>query len=89
MEKEKIIKQIERLCEKQYRKGFQQGFHTCKNNQLTTNQVDEFRLQGQMQLYSKIVNPHNGHVEIAKDRLSMEMGMPNMQELYDFINNNI
>ena len=38
MEKElqkKIVKQIERICEKQYRKGFQQGFDACEKNELS------------------------------------------------------
>ena len=37
----KIITQIERLCEKQFRKRFQQGYHTCKNNEMAQEEVRE------------------------------------------------
>ena len=56
MGKIKIIKQIERLCEKQFRKGFQQGYHACKNNELTQEQVDKFRDNGITENYSKVIN---------------------------------
>lgn len=77
----KLIKQIERLCEKQFRKGFQQGFHACFYNELTIDQVDKFRNDGIVQNYSKVKQPHNGRIEIAKHRLLAEMQMKDMNEL--------
>jgi len=83
-EKKKIIKQIERLCEKQYRKGFQQGFYACDNSEMTKAQVDKFRCTGENQGYLNVLHPHTGRKENAKDRLMSEMG--NMEELSDFLN---
>lgn len=78
---DKLIKQIERLCEKQFRKGFQQGFHACCNGELTVAQVNKFRHDGIVQNYSKVKQPHNGRIEIAKQRLLTEMQMKDMNEL--------
>ena len=86
MGKIKIIKQIERLCEKQFRKGFQQGYHACKNNELTQEQVDKFRDNGMTENYSKVIQPHNGKKQVAIDRLLSEIHMPNMEELRNFLN---
>tara|TARA_R100000501_G_C2597328_1_gene95448 strand:- start:226 stop:507 length:282 start_codon:yes stop_codon:yes gene_type:complete len=83
----KIIKQIERICEKQYRKGFQQGFYACKNKELSEKQVDEFRSKGIADNYSKVIQPHTGIKEIAKDRLLTEMAMPEMIEIHNLFNN--
>ena len=82
----KIIKQIERLCEKQFRKGFQQGFHACENKELSKKQVDDFRFKGMSENYSKVVQPHNGRKEIAIDRIMAEIVMPDMNELRNFLN---
>lgn len=81
----KIIKQLERLCEKQFRKGFQQGFYACKNNELTQEQVDKFRWDGMKEDYSKVIQPHNGRKEVAKNRLLAEIAMPDMNELRHFL----
>jgi len=85
-EQRKIIKQIERLCEKQFRKGFQQGYHACKKNELTQEQVDKFRSNGMTENYSKVIQPHNGRKEVAIDRLLSEIAMPDMNELRHFLN---
>ena len=82
----KIITQIERLCEKQFRKGFQQGYHTCKNNEMTQEEVDKFRENGMKENYSKVIQPHNGRKEVAKDRLLSEISMSDMSELREFLN---
>lgn len=79
--KKKLISQIQRLCEKQYRKGFQQGFYASEKKQITANQVDKFRLTGSVQDYKKVVWPQTKQCEIAKDRLLSEMDMKNMDEL--------
>ena len=85
-EQRKIIKQIERLCEKQFRKGFQQGYHACNDNELTPEQVDKFREKGITENYSKVIQPHNGMKEVAIDRLLTEIAMPDMEELRHFLN---
>lgn len=84
-EKRKIIKQIERLCEKQFRKGFQQGYYACKNNELTQKQVDKFREKGSIENYSKVIHPHDGRKEVAIERLLTEIRMPDMDELRYFL----
>jgi hypothetical protein len=87
MEKRKIIKQIERLCEKQFRKGFQQGYYACKDNHLTQEQVDVFRINGQVEKYDKVIHPHTNKKELASDRIFVETYNDNFfTELYDFLN---
>jgi hypothetical protein len=87
LEQKKIIKQIYRLCEKQYRKGFQQGFYAAMENKLTKKQVDEFRGKGADEYYSKVVNPLMGYSEVPSDRIRVEMYMIEMDELRNFLNN--
>lgn len=82
----KIIKQIQQLCEKQYRKGFQQGYHACLENKLSATQVDKFRLQGMRENYSKVVDPITGRPQVAIKRLLSEIAMPDMEELHQFLN---
>lgn len=79
--KKKLISQIQRLCEKQYRKGFQQGFYASEEKQMTKNQIDQFRQKGIIQDYKKVVWPQTKQNEIAKDRLLAEMLMKDMDEL--------
>lgn len=79
--KRKLISQIQRLCEKQYRKGFQQGFYASEEKQMTKEQVDEFRQKGVTQDYKKLVWPQKKQDEMAKDRLLAEMEMNDMDEL--------
>ena len=83
----KIIKQIEMLCEKQYRKGFQQGFYACKEKTLTEGQVLSFRHEGAKENYSKVKDPFSDTVSSAYDRLLTEMAMPKMADLISFIHN--
>ena len=85
-EQKKIIKQIYRLCEKQYRKGFQQGYYACNENSLTKEQVDKFRSKGMIENYSKVVNPFMHYSEVASSRISAESNMPNMDEIRNFLN---
>lgn len=80
-ERQRLAYQIARLCEKQYRKGFQQGFHTCLNKQMTKKEVDEFRFKGMDADYREVRWPHNSHRQNAFDRLLAESAMPNMNEL--------
>jgi hypothetical protein len=85
-EHKKIIKQIYRLCEKQYRKGFQQGFYACNEKKLTKEKVDKFRENGMIENYSKVVNPLMGYSEVPSHRISSEIKMPDMNELSRFLN---
>ena len=56
-ERSLLVEEICRICEKQYRKGYQQGsFHTRKGL-VTEKQVDDFRYNGISQGYSKVVYP--------------------------------
>lgn len=80
-QRQKLAYQIARLCEKQYRKGFQQGFHTCINKQMTKEQVDEFRFKGMVMDYCEVRWPQNNHRQNPFDRLIAESAMPNMNEL--------
>lgn len=80
-ERKKLAKQILRLCEKQYRKGFQQGFHTCINKDMTKEQVDNFRFKGIDQDYKEVRWPHNGLKENPYSRLLAEAQMSDMDGL--------
>jgi len=75
IERKKLVEQIQKLCEKQYRKGFQQGFCACTDEELTIDEVDEFRMKGEKQDYSKVVDPHVGKEENATERLLTELGV--------------
>ena len=84
----KTIKQIERLCEKQYRKGFQHGFLASQNKLMTQKQVDNFRLNGAKEDYSRVVSPTTNQKLTAKNILLSEINMPNMDELKLFLYEN-
>ena len=84
----KLTKQIERLCEKQYRKGFQQGFLASQNKLMTQKQVDNFRTNGAKEGYSKVVSPTTKQKLTAKNILLSEINMPNMDELKLFLYEN-
>jgi len=81
MNNKKLVKQIARLCEKQFRKGYQQGYGACKDNLITEKQVDKFRFDGSIQGYKKVINPVYKYKEDAIDRLLGESAMDDMQEL--------
>ena len=81
----KIVKQIYRLAEKQYRKGFQQGFYACEEKRLKKEDADEFRWKGSIENYSKVVNPFMGHSEVASERILAEIAMSDMDELNNLI----
>lgn len=76
-ERKKLAKQILRLCEKQYRKGF----HTCINKDMTKEQVDNFRFKGMVQDYKEVRWPHNSSKENPYSRLLAEAQMPDMEGL--------
>lgn len=80
-----LINQIQRLCEKQYRKGFQQGFYARLNGNLTQKQVDKFRLKGFTEDYSKVEDPISGRVYKPATLLIGEMAMEDMNELIELL----
>ena len=84
----KPTKQLERLCEKQYRKGFQQGFLASQNKLMTQKQVDNFRANGEKECYSKVVSPTTKQKLYAKNILLSEINMPKMDELKLFLYEN-
>lgn len=86
MNNKKLVKQIARLCEKQFRKGYQQGYGACKDNLITEKQVDKFRFDGIIQDYKKVVNPIFKYKEDAIERLLFESRMSDMQELITLFN---
>jgi hypothetical protein len=55
----KLARQIAMLAEKQYRKGFQQGYEACYYKELTIQQVDNFRHKGAVQDYRLVEDPHS------------------------------
>jgi len=79
----KLKKQIERLCEMQYRKGFQHGFIACIEHKLTLKKVNKFRSDGYEQGYQKSICP------ITKRKVSITdetWCMPNMEDLDELLN---
>lgn len=55
--RKKLITQICRLCEKQYRKGFQQGATFYNDSLFTISEVDNFRSHGTNNGYKLVINP--------------------------------
>ena len=82
----KLVKQICRLCEKQYRKGFQHGYFACNENILTEKEVDEFRRKGAREGYSKVEEPlHSNFKYDPVRRIRAEISMKGMDELRWFL----
>ena len=81
MNSEKLINQIARLCEKQFRKGYQQGIGDFKNGLITEQEADKWRLDGSKKDYKKVTNPIDDSNEDAIERLLAESNMSDMQEL--------
>lgn len=84
-EKKKLVKQILRICEKQYRKGFQQGYNACRVKSVTWAQAVTFRHKGMRQNYKIVQHPENGFKEYAIDRILMELAMEDISVLYYFL----
>lgn len=81
MNNKKIKAEILQLAEKQYRKGFQQGFRASEEEILTEDQATEFRMKGIDQDYKKVANPlHNFSLENPLGRVLCET--PYESELY-------
>jgi hypothetical protein len=81
-EQKALVKEICRICEKQYRKGYQHGFLDSKKGVVTETQVTNFRGDGILENYSKVVYPpHFKRREKPMDRISVELAMPDMEIL--------
>lgn len=83
----KLARQIAMIAEKQYRKGFQQGFYACKNNQLTIEQVDTFRFKGAIKEYKIVQDPYSGCERPTYSILLAES--INMPDLHRFISDSL
>ena len=81
-ERNALTKEICRICEKQYRKGYQQGVTHLKKGLVTEKQVDDFRGKGSEQNYSKVIEPpYFKREENPINRISAELAMPDMEIL--------
>ena len=78
-----LVRQIRRLCEKQYRKGFQQGFEACRQKKVSAEEVAFWRTKAAMDDYRFCNDPHTGAKLQQIDLLLAEMRMPAMDELKD------
>tara|TARA_R100000734_G_C3297087_1_gene88132 strand:+ start:456 stop:821 length:366 start_codon:yes stop_codon:yes gene_type:complete len=97
--RKKLILQICRLCEKQYRKGFQQGATFFDDGLFTMDEVSDFRGDGANNRYklvidpghwSKKLNPHKikptkKRAYAPTSRIMTECYMGDMDELIDFL----
>lgn len=84
-EKKKLAKQVLRLCEKQYRKGFQQGFRVGKNEWMTEKQVSRFREVGSDTGYRQCKDPLSGRKYNQPRFMESECAMGDMNELIDLL----
>jgi len=55
--RKKLILQICRMCEKQYRKGFQQGATFLNDGEITLDEIADFRSEGSGNGYKHIIDP--------------------------------
>lgn len=82
----KIIEQVLRLAEKQYRKGFQHGAHQAVGLG-ERQQADDFRRAGEANGYTRPID-QEGRVWskwVMAERLSAECVMENMDELRELL----
>lgn len=88
MDEKKLVKQILRLCEKQYRKGFQHGSLHATNIKDSIYKSQEFRDRGSKQDYKKSVSPFTKQKVNLLVQLMVECQMKDMDELislfYDY-----
>ena len=78
--KAKLKKQIHRLCEKQFRRAFQQGFLACQDGNTNYQHVNDWRHEGTNDGYRKRTNVFSGAKDY-EDRLIGECAMGDMEEL--------
>jgi hypothetical protein len=69
----KIIDMILRVCELQYRKGFQQGYEAANRKELSEEKVATWRLNGYVQNFKKAESPFNKKIKFdPKERVKCE-----------------
>tara|TARA_R100000951_G_scaffold113632_1_gene116048 strand:+ start:582 stop:950 length:369 start_codon:yes stop_codon:yes gene_type:complete len=97
--RKKLITQICRLCEKQYRKGFQQGATFYNEGWFTMEEVSDFRHDGMFNGYKLSIDPTIWSKECNPDnikptkkraypptsRIITECYMNDMEELIYFL----
>lgn len=76
-----LVKQILRLCEKQYRKGLQHGANFLNDKEVTLNQVDQFRWSGSKSDYKIAKDIRAGYKIDLISKLVVECMMADMDEL--------
>lgn len=81
MDKNKLIKQILRICEKQYRKGFQQGYYASVDYTINLTDVNKFREHGSKHNYKNCIDPINGKTKDQRHLILAEISMDDMDEL--------
>ena len=79
---DKLVKQILRLCEKQYRKGFQHGAHQAVRLG-GHGEADRFRSAGMAKDYNHHVTQDGLNMSdgLYAQAMSAECAMPDMNEL--------
>ena len=86
-ERKALVIEICQICEKQYRKGYQQGFNDSKNGLTTQKAVSDFRHEGSIENYSKVVFPPYFKQKASPiEIVSMELSMPDMEVLNSLFN---
>jgi len=81
MSNKKLVEQILRLCEKQYRKGFNQGAYAIEGDFIKIQDVYEYRNKGSIQDYKKSVSPFTKQKINLLEKLLQECAMKDMDEL--------
>jgi len=83
--KKKLVNQINRLCEKQYRKGIQHGVTFYDEGLLNVETANKFRHQGMSNHYKKPVNPLNFKIKYTEEYFNnlmlAELNMKDTDEL--------
>ena len=84
-----LAKEICKICEKQYRKGYQHGVGDHKDGLVTEKQAGNFRHKGSIQGYEKVVYPPHFKGKCDSfERVSVELAMQGM-DLLNYLFNSI
>jgi len=87
-EEKKLVEQIKRLCEKQYRKGLQHGVGLALEKGWSEKNAQLFRLVGEGQGYKKVRRPEDAFPIGNENFLVGECAMKGMEELSRLLSNN-
>lgn len=86
-ELKKILSQMARLSEKQYRKGYQHSLHDRSKGNMTLKKANAYRCRGARELYKKVENPITKEQEKNSiEILSQESQMLEMEEINILLN---